>query len=188
MVAQHPAELQAQSGFAGEEVTATMRQKTGEETSFVSSHASPPHSHPRHALFSSRWRYEICFFKSCSLTASNPSHLPVISPAADLKDGGPHPTMTGRRWKSHQSHLALPHRPPGYGFPRLQPQTRPQPQPQRGHYLYSSPGCVTLNHSAGLIARHPHTSTHSHFISVAMQIFPAALTSLPLVRTNHLWA
>ena len=38
-----------------------------------------------------------------------------MSPGAELEDGGQHPTMTGRRWQSHQF------QPTGYWYPRLQP-------------------------------------------------------------------
>lgn len=91
-----------------------------------------------------------------------------MPPAADSEDGGQHPTMTGRRWESHQSHLALPHRPPGS---RYQPTTtlRPQPRPQCEDRVLWSKAVAHSSPPHGSMP-HPRTSRHCHSTSVAMQI------------------
>lgn len=109
----------------------------------------------------------------CPLTASNPSHLPAMSPAADLEEGGQHSTMTGRRWELHQSHLALPHPPTGYCYqPTLR---RPQPHPQHEHCLVQI-SCA-LNPTAWLNATPTHIMA-SPFHPRCNAIFPAARSGL----------
>lgn len=149
----------------------------------------PFHSLTQHGFSSSRWRGGIASSKAPALTASNPSHLPVMSLAIKLEDGGQHPAVTGRRWESHQSHLALPHHPSGYAYPRLLPQTtNHKPQPRHGHCVYTTCEVVqAATHSPILEGSLRNTKAFQRIaISPALLCrFPAAPTPVLLSRTNH---
>lgn len=153
----------------------------------------PLHSLTQHGFSSSRWRGGIASSKAPALTASNPSHLPVMSLAIKLEDGGQHPAMTGRRWESHQSHLALPHHPSGYAYPRLPPQTtnhkpQPQPQPQHGHCVYTTGEVVQPVTHSPILEGSLHNTSALQRIAISPALlcgFPATPTPVLLSRTNH---